>query len=239
MPSIVISPPVIESSALVATGTAVEAATLVAEICALPPIVTAGDAQSAVNLCRRAKRHVSEIEAERLALTRPLDAMKKKIIEVAKGHCTPVLQAISSVEEKIAVFHAEEARRAQLEEQRRAVEAAEIRRAALNLDTLPESEHPDDSEWMLEIAASERAAELHQQADDRLRANVLPAFRPKGASVRPVLDFEVTDINALYAARPDLVRLEPNRQAIREILVEGLNIPGLQVFSHTKATIRA
>jgi len=57
-----------------------------------------------------------------------------------------------------------------------------------------------------------------------------------GIQTRTTWEYEVTDIQALFAARPDLVTLEPNPSAIRAALAADKPIPGLRYWQVNKAT---
>jgi hypothetical protein len=50
--------------------------------------------------------------------------------------------------------------------------------------------------------------------------------------------FEITDINALFKARPDLCVIEPNGAAIRAQIPHNQNIPGLRIWQEAKARVR-
>ena len=69
-------------------------------------------------------------------------------------------------------------------------------------------------------------------------ATITPS-RPTAATVRRQLDYTVTDMHALYLARPDLVELTVRRAAVlTAISVPGVDIPGLRVFQSTKVASR-
>src|SRR6185503_5526880 len=63
------------------------------------------------------------------------------------------------------------------------------------------------------------------------------AEKPSGLSTSEKLGWECTDVLKLFAARPDLCRLEPNALAIRNKCWPGMAIPGLRLWKEAKATI--
>lgn len=65
---------------------------------------------------------------------------------------------------------------------------------------------------------------------------IVEASRAQGQQLRQVLKWEVTDINALYQARPDLCRIEPKASAIQASCVPELPTPGLRCWWEKKAT---
>ena len=74
------------------------------------------------------------------------------------------------------------------------------------------------------------------------RKAIVSTVAPKAAdtAVRVDVCFEVDDIVALYAARPELVTLEPNGAAIRAICKANpkLQLPGLRHWTEAKTNIR-
>lgn len=95
-----------------------------------------------------------------------------------------------------------------------------------------------EREKLAAVEAARRAAEA-----DRLRVLATPARqadKPKGVSVSDVWRFEVLDLDALMKARRDLVRVEPNKEAINDAMRRGAReIPGLRIYSETVANVRA
>jgi len=96
-------------------------------------------------------------------------------------------------------------------------------------------------------AAGQRSVELKEQAEeqaamasDAALASTLPAV----AGVKPMLDFTVVDVAALYRHAPHLCTLIPNRSAILAALKQMQNanltteIPGLQVREVFKVSTR-
>lgn len=72
-------------------------------------------------------------------------------------------------------------------------------------------------------------------------AAVVQAAKPQGVAARRNVEFEVTDIVALYEAVPVLVNLTPNTAAIKAALKqlpEGKTIPGIRHWFTTAAIVR-
>ena len=72
----------------------------------------------------------------------------------------------------------------------------------------------------------------HEYAED--------AAKPDGISVKKVWKHKLIDIHALYAARPDLVTLEPKTNNINAaIRQDGVRqIPGLEIWEETETSVR-
>lgn len=58
------------------------------------------------------------------------------------------------------------------------------------------------------------------------------------STVKKFWNYEVTDINALAAARPDLVKIEVKRREALEAVKQNQSIPGLRVFEDMQVTSR-
>lgn len=133
-------------------------------------------------------------------------------------------------EARIAAEHAaqlkaqEEARAARNEQERIAAEArakVESERIAKEAD-----------------AAAKRAEELTKQQVESLPPPALPT-KAEGQIVREEWNFEVTDIWLLVRMHPGFVRVEVNRQEIKEAIARGArSIQGLRIYHETKVSVR-
>lgn len=172
---------------------------------------------------------------------------------------------------KTAAIRAEEERRQQEEREaeererrkeqealaRIAAEAERERRAALARIQAAEDETAREiAQKEADRLAEARAEEIRnnqiacQEAEDRRQEAMrqrhetmlatAPA-KPQGATVRRTLNYELKDIRALYAARPDLVELTERRaQILAAIAIPGApSIPGIYVFEQTKMNTKA
>jgi DNA repair exonuclease SbcCD ATPase subunit len=95
-------------------------------------------------------------------------------------------------------------------------------------------------------AAQEKADRERAEAQKAIAAQntaVSLAAAPKltGLSVRGEIKFEVTDIQALFAALPGMVLLTPNNAAIKaqlKTLPEGQSLPGVRHWKEAKTSVR-
>ena len=87
-------------------------------------------------------------------------------------------------------------------------------------------------------ARLELAAEAKTDADFAVISNeAMPAeARAQGQTLRKVLKWEVTDLRALYLARPELCKLEAKASAINVSCVPELPVPGLKLWWENAAT---
>lgn len=206
------------------------------------------------------------VKAPVLDIGRTIDGIAEKFIGGVEREVVRLNGLISHHQERLrkSAEEAERQRQAELkrqadEEQRRererqrieaeaaaAVEAARVAAEAEFLSGDSESARLADEAARKadeEQARLQLAEQARRQAEaDRLRTLATPAPRvvkPKGMAVSEVWRFEVTDLNALLAARRDLVRVEANREAINDALRRGAReIPGLRIWSETQAKVR-
>jgi len=87
-------------------------------------------------------------------------------------------------------------------------------------------------------ARLELAAEAKTDADFAVIANeAMPAeAQAQGQTLRKVLKWEVTDLRALYLARPELCKLEAKASAINVSCVPEMPVPGLKLWWQNAAT---
>lgn len=141
--------------------------------------------------------------------------------------------------ERIAA-EAERERRAALAKIQAAKDDAAREAAQIEADRLAEARA---EEVRINQAACAEAAEKRAEAE-RERAMALQTIappKPEGATVRRMMYYELKDIRALYAARPDLVELTPRRALILAAIAipNAPAIPGIYVFEQTKVQSRA
>lgn len=202
-------------------------------------VTDAFDADCAADVLKIATVFVRGVEAGRteakapvLALGRQIDALGKELaadVETEAGRISRLLGDYQREEKRKAEaaerLARDEARRIQDDAERRAREAA---KAA-------------PSEEAATVAATEimdTAAAKIVETKQAIVSTVAP--KAAGTAVRENVCFEVDDIAALYAARPELVNLEPNGTAIRSILKANpkLELPGLRHWTEAKSFIR-
>lgn len=203
------------------------------ELCELADdvlIMTRADLSATTDLVKVIKMRYKEIEEERTKLVKPFNEGVKAINARFKAMTAPLEEAEASVKGKMLTFQKEEERRAQEE----AARLEKIRREAE------------------EMALKEQEEAVATGADD-IRAMPIPipivdpivsTHRPTtygqtGAvsTVKRVWTFEVTDIKALAAARPDLVVIN-EVEVNREIRGKGGEIAGLRIYEKEIMQVR-
>ena len=198
-------------------------------------VADAMDAEDAADALRLLAALSKETEAARKIVKEPVLALGKKIDETAKTFIADVEREKARIETALGTHQAAERRKA--DEARRAAEieanrkAAEAARAAIVADhaaTQAEADRAQQAAAKAEVEAAEA----------RIVAAEISPTKPAGVAVRETWKFEVTDINALFKARPDLCLIEPNNAAIRAQIQHNQSLPGLRIWQEAKASIR-
>lgn len=189
-------------------------------------ILSRSDLSEATDLVKVIKGRHREIEEERTRLVKPFNDGVKQINARFKSILQPLETAESDIKAKMLAFQQEEARAAEVarrEAERLAAEeaarvAAEF--AAENLDR-PDLPPPPP----MPVAVTPEAPKSTYGAFGGV------------STVKKVWAFEVLDIAALAAARPDLVTVD-SAKVNAEIRGKGGDIPGLRVFEKETIAVR-
>lgn len=166
-------------------------------------------------------------EKERLRVAAELQAAENERLRLQK--------------EKEDNERAEQKRLADLEAIRVAAEAAA--KAATDAPAIAAAKAQAEAA-RAEIDAAAFAADFAEPEPAPEPVYVAPVSVASGVSVKPVYDFEVTDIHALYAAFPHLVKLEPRTAQIKSYinaggLVDPANIPGLRCWNSSNVRVQS
>lgn len=196
------------------------------------------------------RRLTKECEDSRVAIKAPVLDLGRDIDRVAKGFVEGIQTEAVRIGRLVAAY--------QTEQQRIAADAARARQAELDRieceRMAAEEKARKEAESAMAKAATPEAAEVAAvkaevaQAEAARAAQrsaesvaVAPAPPPKlaGVSVRQVWKFEVLDINALHAARPELVNLVPDIRQINGFIAAGDRvIPGLRIWQEPETRVR-
>lgn len=197
------------------------------------------DADTAAAALKIGTAFARQIEAGRTEAKAPVLDLGRKIDALGKELVADVEVETKRLSRLLGDYQAEEQRKARIAEQAARDEARRIRdeaeanaRAAAKAAT-SEAEATAVASAIMETAAT-RIVETKQAA----ALSVAP--KATGTGLRTDVVFEVVDIVALYAARPELVNLEPNGAAIRAICKANpnLQLPGLKHWTESKTIIR-
>lgn len=192
-----------------------------------PLIDEQGRIENLVSRYQEAERkRVAEEEAKRRVEIERLEQERREAARKAQAEIDRMER------ERVAADNAarDEAAKAKSKKAKAEFEAAQAQR-----------EEEDEARMMAAAQALESAERATQSSMDAMRAPKPEVEKSKGVATQRVMVIEVTDLAALYASRPDLVRLEANFAGIRATCnPEMVNIPGgLKLTWEFKSTARA
>jgi hypothetical protein len=174
------------------------------------------------------------VEKQRVKEKAPALDFGKQIDSAAKEFCGPLEEEVKRLAALIGGYVTEQQRIAREAEQARqkaiADAAAAQRKAEEEARKAAAAAEPDDDFPPMPPPAP---------APVLLAPIPPPVVAPPkvaGVQVRTTWKYEVTDIAALFAARPDLCTIEPNAAAIRAELPKDKPIPGLRAWTESNAT---
>ena len=192
---------------------------------------------------------VADLDAAAVALTK-LKALTRSVEDSRKEVKAPVLEVgrrIDAVAKDYLISLESEAKRLSVivgsyqEAQRRKAEKEREEAAQAQADAIAEM---NAKQAQAVANGDEEAADAARaEAADKIAASQLAAInaegpRPEGITSRTSWKFEVVDITALHAARPELCVITPNNAAIRAVVKMGAKIPGLRVWQEAAAIVR-
>ncbi len=206
---------------------------------AVKAVANAADNEAAGAVVRDIRAYVKSVEAMRQALTKPLLEGQRLLKALADDHCAPLLAEQRRIEGLAVAFAQAEARRVAREEEERqaAFRKAEQERIAAEEKARKLAEKANTEKQQVAAIKAAQAAEAKAAEVAQVIAAPMPTVaKTKGQQIRRELRVEVTDIRALAAARPDLVKMEPNLVGIKATLVpESPNLPpGLKLWWEDK-----
>lgn len=198
---------------------------LLKEAASISSVSDSFEADIAADTLKSITLSTRQIEQARKAVKAPVLELGKKIDACAKEFSERLKEEESRIGRLLGNYEAIERKKKQ-EAERKAREEEARKRA--------------------EAEARIRAGEDAQKVEEEVTKEIIEtkvevstaSYRPEGTSVRETWQFEVTDINALFAAHPDLVVLSPNNTAIRAIIKHKQDIPGIRCWKEAKSYIR-
>ena len=212
---------------------------LLVEIRGIAVVSDAFDADVAADVMRRATQLSRGIEADRTTVKAPVLALGKKIDALAKEITAELDTEISRVSRVLGAYQLAEKQKADAADRLARDEARRIQAEAEQKAREAAKAADSDTEA---LAAASQIMDTAAAKIVETRKAIVSTVAPKAADTAVHVDvcFEVDDIVALYAARPELVNLEPNGAAIRAICKANpkLQLPGLRHWTEAKTNIR-
>jgi uncharacterized protein YhaN len=206
---------------------------LVLDSAKIRAVVTVDDARLASDQLKDLKAFLTTIEEARKTVKGPVDTLAAKIQAIAKELTLEVQTQYDRLNRMVGTY--------QQEQQRLQREADEKARAAEQkiLDDAAEKQRQIEASGVRVESRVEKndAKAFEQIAAVRAQAPVAPKL--EGVGLRTVPEFEILDIHAVYAARPELVKLEISKSALNNLLNSNpkIVIPGVKHWRTAKSTV--
>lgn len=222
--------------------TAAEAATLERDslleaASRITSVTTSAEAEDAAARLKDLKGFSRQIETSRKTVKQPVADLVKRIDDLAKELTTRIDAEASRLSRAVGLWQEEEQRKA--DDAAAAARAEELRISQETAKKIEEAKASGKSEAAIDrqiAKAEDRAFENIAQT----RADAASAATPTiaGLAKRTELVVEVTDIKALYAARPECVTLTANLQVIKALVKAGVVLPGITSRNEVKSIVR-
>jgi len=204
-------------------------------------VVSANDQAIAINAGKNIRSHVKEVEAMRVELTAPLLAAQRQLKALSDAHCEPLMEELRRVSSLVTQFQMQENERVERERQAqvRAYELAEKARVEAEQAAAKAAERINTDRQLDKAIAKEQELAMAASKVQEVLAAPMP-FKAKasGSTLRQMLRFEVMDIKAVYAARPELCTLEIKKSAVQATCVPEVPVPGLKMWYENVTSIR-
>lgn len=219
-------------------------------------VTNAEEQARAVAAIAELKGLVKKMEASREDVKRPVITLGRQIEATANEYKGELETVAKRINDMVNAFFREETRKAEarrkfaedMAEKKRQREAEEARLASEEAEKLrQQAQKAETVQESLDLTAQAQEAEQTAQHAEERAADIAPApvlaapARVAGMSAKKIWKHEVTDIKALYAARPELVKLEPKTALINSAIAmeESKEIPGLRIWEEIDTTVRA
>tara|TARA_R110000772_G_scaffold83288_9_gene176146 strand:+ start:4135 stop:4845 length:711 start_codon:yes stop_codon:yes gene_type:complete len=179
-------------------------------------------AEIAAGTMKTIKRSLKEVEEARKHVKEEPLGLCRKIDTIAKDFSLDLLDEVKRIGLLLGAYQAAERKKAE-KARRQAEEAArKAQREAAERIRKAETEEKAQEEI-------EKAADIQRASRQAIVST--KASEPKGIRLRISKDYRVTDIEALFKARPECVKLVENRALIRELIKTVDSLPGVEIFT--------
>ena len=197
-------------------------------------IASVSDLDEAAAALTNIKSLTRSIEDSRKDVKAPVLEVGRRIDTVAKEYLAPLEVEASRL--SVIVGSYQEASRRKAEKERE--EAAKAQAAALA--ELDRAQAAAVASGDAAAADAARAVAADKIAESQLAVVAAEGARLDGITTRTAWKFDVSDINALFTARPELCIVTPNNAAIRAVIKanRGAAIPGLRIWQEAGAIVR-
>lgn len=194
---------------------------------------------SARNTAVTIREHLKAVEGERVRLTKPLLLGQRLLKSLAEDHVAPLEAELGRLERLATDWLLAEQRRVDREKAAQDQELTRLmteRLAAEALAAKAASECSTEAELAQALEIEAKAREMALAVQTAVAEPLARVDKARGQSIRQVMCYEITDIEALRQAKPDCVKLVPCAAMIQELCVPELPTPGLRCWWESRAT---
>jgi hypothetical protein len=198
---------------------------------AITDVVSLEEAANALTVVKSLARSV---EDSRKDVKAPVLEVGRQIDAVAKDYLSPLEAEAARLSTLVGTYQEAQRRKA---EKAREEEARKQAEAVAEMQRKQAAALAEGDEAAADAARAEAADKI---AESQLALEQAEGPKPTGIVTKTAWKFEVTDIAALYAARPELVVLSPNNAAIRAVVKasNGKPLPGVRCWQEAGAIVR-
>lgn len=204
---------------------------------------TAAEATALGEVARDIQTYTKQVRDFGLAARRPVNDFVALVKRTEDDHLAPLIAEKERIGPLLTRWHENEQKRVEAEE--RAAQAERDRLAALQAEQERKAQEAAAKAAATGKLADERKAEklsltaaaTEEKLETALRAPEAVAVKPAGVAVKKVLRWEVTDINQLVKARPELCNIAPKASAIQAVCVPEMPVPGLRLWWENQAVV--
>lgn len=189
----------------------------------------------AVEAQRELKRILKDVEQCRTTVKAPVLDITRKIDTLAKDFVAVVKEQSDRVERLLSSYALKLIREAEAKERVRQAEIARVKREQETL-AREAAEKAIISDAPVVIVPAANA--LDKQLSTLQMHPVSALIKSEGQTVTKVRRYEVSDIAALYSARPDLCEIVPRPSLINSAIKHCDSIPGLKIWDDVRTTVR-
>lgn len=209
---------------------------LVLDAARVQTVVTIEDAQLAGDSLKSLKLFLAKVESARTTVKAPVLELGKSIDNLAKELTTAATEQYNRLNRLLGTF--------QQAQQRLADEASDKARKEEQriLDEAADKQRQIEASGVRVENRTEKLEDKTFNQIAEIRAVAIAATAPavSGISLRQEPEFEILDIHALYKARPDLVKLEVDRAAMKSFLKKfpKAELAGVKHWLAAKTSVR-
>lgn len=210
---------------------------------------------AATESLRALVRIQKQVEDDRQLVKKPVLDLGRQIDGTAQTFLSDVNSEVVRLKGLLSSYEIEQRKKAeaerqrQIEQQRKAQEAERVRLVELDRQRRETEEAARKAQQASTPQEATRALQAAVVAEEKAEALAAPVAQPvftapvvhraEGAVVQERWTFDLVDIHALYAARPDLVQLTPRTSVILTAIRAGLlEIPGINIRKEINVGVR-